>query len=46
MGLISFITGSDNRKHIKKIESIAAKIEKLEDDDDVMEVYHNCENCG
>ncbi|MBQ7224754.1 MAG: preprotein translocase subunit SecA [Clostridia bacterium] len=31
MGLISFITGSDNRKHIKKLESIAAKIEKLED---------------
>ena len=25
MGLISFITGSDNRKHIKKLEAIAAK---------------------
>ena len=32
MGLISFITGSDNRKHIKKLEAIAAKIEKREEE--------------
>ncbi len=32
MGLISFIMGSDNRRHIKKIESIASKVEKLEEE--------------
>ncbi len=30
MGLISFITGSDNRKHLKKLEAIAAKIEEYD----------------
>ena len=40
MGLISFITGSDNRKHLKKLEAIALKVEdydeafrKLSDDE-------------
>ncbi|MFR1565850.1 MAG: preprotein translocase subunit SecA [Christensenellales bacterium] len=32
MGLISFITGSDNRKHVKKLEAIAAKVEKHEEE--------------
>ena len=31
MGLISFITGSDNRKHIKKLEAIAAKVEEYDE---------------
>ncbi len=31
MGLFSFIMGSDNRKHLKKLEQIADKIELLED---------------
>ena len=33
----------DNEEDIKFMGLL---IEKLEDDDDVMEVYHNCENCG
>ena len=32
MGLISFITGSDNRKHIKKLNAIADKVEKYEEE--------------
>ena len=32
MGLISFILGSDNRRHIKKLEAIANKIDKYEDE--------------
>ncbi|MDE7394628.1 MAG: preprotein translocase subunit SecA, partial [Clostridiales bacterium] len=31
MGLISFITGSDNRKHLKKLEAIAAKVDSYEE---------------
>ncbi len=31
MGLFSFIMGSDNRKHLKKLEQIADRIELLED---------------
>ena len=31
MGLISFITGSDNRKHIRKLNAIADKVEALSD---------------
>lgn len=31
MGLISYILGSDNRKHIKKLETIAAKVELYQD---------------
>ena len=31
MGLISFITGGDNRKSLKKLEAIAAKVEELEE---------------
>ena len=30
MGLISFIAGSDNRKHIKKLDALANKVEKYE----------------
>ncbi len=32
MGLISFITGSDNRRHIKKLNAIADKVEKYEEE--------------
>ncbi len=32
MGLISFITGSDNRKHLKKLEAIALKVEDYEEE--------------
>ena len=32
MGLISFITGSDNRKHLKRLEAIALKVDELEDE--------------
>lgn len=32
MGLISFITGSDNRKQVKKLDAIANKVEKYEDE--------------
>ncbi len=32
MGLISFITGSDNRKHVKKLDAIANKVEKFEEE--------------
>ncbi len=32
MGLISFILGSDNRKHLKKLEAIATKVELLEEE--------------
>ena len=31
MGLISFITGSDNRKHVKKLNALADKAEKFAD---------------
>ena len=31
MGLISFITGSDNRKHLKKLEAIALKVEEYDE---------------
>ena len=31
MGLISFITGSDNRKHLKKLEAIAYKVEEYDE---------------
>ncbi|MCI8413742.1 MAG: preprotein translocase subunit SecA [Clostridia bacterium] len=31
MGLISFITGSDNRKHLKKLETIALKVDEYEE---------------
>ncbi|MDR2201669.1 MAG: preprotein translocase subunit SecA [Clostridiales bacterium] len=31
MGLIGFILGSDNRKHLKKLEAVADKIEVLEE---------------
>lgn len=31
MGLISFITGSDNRKHVKKLNAIANKVEAIAD---------------
>ena len=32
MGLISFITGSDNRRHIKKLNAIADKVERYEEE--------------
>ena len=32
MGLLSFILGSDNRRNIKKIEAIASKVEKYQDE--------------
>ena len=32
MGLISYILGSDNRKHIKKLDSIANKVEALQEE--------------
>ena len=32
MGIISFITGSDNRKQVKKLDAIANKVEKYEDE--------------
>ena len=31
MGLISFIKGSDNRRHVKKLNALANKIEALAD---------------
>ncbi len=31
MGLISFITGRDNRKHLKKLEAIALKVEEYDE---------------
>jgi len=31
MGLISFLLGSDNRKHLKKLDAIAMRIENLSD---------------
>lgn len=32
MGLISFITGSDNRRHIKRLNAIADKVERYEEE--------------
>ncbi|MFR6639982.1 MAG: hypothetical protein ACLUSP_00335 [Christensenellales bacterium] len=32
MGLISFMTGSDNRRHIKRLNAIADKVERYEEE--------------
>ncbi len=32
MGLISFITGSDNRKQVKKLDALASKVDRLEEE--------------
>lgn len=32
MGLISFITGSDNRKQVKKLDAIANKVEAYQEE--------------